>query len=254
MPRIIDMVGVRYAQVVGLRIAGSSASRDRKWVFRCDCSRAFETNGYAVRSGKVTSCPDCAADRTRQASVVHGSTDTPEYRTWTDIKTRCNNPHSTSYDHYGGRGIRVCDRWLSDFLNFLQDMGTRPSELHSIERDDVNGDYTPENCRWATDAEQAINKTTTIWIEVDGVRKPLTVWAKEKGVSVHAVRQRHAAGIQGSALFSPSKRDGCLDFNGIRDTYAGWSKRTGIKPSTIAMRVNTYGWTVSKALTQGSSL
>ncbi len=254
MANPIDMTGKRYAKVVGVRITGLCASRDKKWLFRCDCGGEFEANGYAVRSGKVKSCPACAAARSRMASVVHGKTNTKEFGVWTDIKTRCYNARAAAYDNYGGRGIKVCDRWLNSFEDFLADMGQRPSDKHSIERNDVNGDYTPENCRWATDEEQALNKTTTVWIEVDGVRKPLATWAKEKGVSIHAVRQRYAAGIQGPELFAPSLREGCIEFNGIKDTFAGWAKRTGIKPSTIAMRVTKYGWPVSKALTQGVSL
>lgn len=87
----------------------------------------------------------------------HGLEKTREYRIWSGMKTRCYNPNVTHYEHYGGRGIKICDRWRNSFTNFYNDMGKAPTEYHSIDRRNSNGDYTPTNCRWATPQEQAIN-------------------------------------------------------------------------------------------------
>jgi hypothetical protein len=89
---------------------------------------------------------------------------------WGGIKGRCYTPSFQSYAAYGGRGIKVCDRWLESFDNFIEDMGERPTLKHSIERLDVNGDYEPGNCVWATTKQQGINKRNTVYVEVDGVR------------------------------------------------------------------------------------
>lgn len=91
-------------------------------------------------------------------SLRHGMCDTSEYRSWYQMKSRCYDPNNTRYEGWGGRGIKVCDRWRNSFKAFYEDMGPKPTPTHSIDRVDNDGDYTPDNCRWATRAEQQRNK------------------------------------------------------------------------------------------------
>lgn len=110
-----------------------------------------------------------------------------EYSIWMNMRARCNNPRNGSYDKYGGRGITVCERWQADFLNFLQDMGRRPSTDHSIDRIDNDGDYEPGNCRWATRKEQCRNRRSSRRIGFCGETKTMAEWAEETGLPTNVI-------------------------------------------------------------------
>lgn len=116
-----------------------------------------------------------------------------EYRAWIGMIARCTNPKNRSWHRYGGRGIAVCARWMV-FENFLADMGLRPSVDHSLDRIDNNGNYSQDNCRWATRDVQNRNRCDNVWFELDGVRRTLTDWAAKIGLTVPALRARIDSG------------------------------------------------------------
>lgn len=188
-----DITGKRYGlvTVLGLEV---SQSGNRLWKCQCDCGNGCVLS-YAelARRGK----PSCGCHKGRgpraasvamspEAKVVHG--------TWVRMKRRCLYESGADYPRYGGRGISVCERWMN-FENFLADMGLRPSSDHSIDRIDVNGNYEPDNCRWATFQEQANNRRDTIMVEVAGEQLPLAVACRTRGVPIRTVRRRLAKGM-----------------------------------------------------------
>ena len=153
-----------------------------------------------------------------------------ELRIWNGIKTRCLNPKSSDYRLYGGRGITICERWRKSFEAFLQDVGQRPSKGHTIDRIDNNGNYEPENVRWATKSEQQWNTRQTHMLALNGVAKPLSVWAREIGISASALRGRLSSIPECDALsLAPATAGKKLLGNGWRNMRRESRSATGLK-------------------------
>jgi hypothetical protein len=150
----------------------SKTSRAAFYLCKCDCGNEKIISINSLRSGKTKSCGCLHIEAIKNAkhSITHGKSYVSEYSIWSDMKKRCFNKKSTHFNHYGGRGITVCEHWLV-FENFYKDMGPRPSKKHSLDRVDNNGNYQPNNCRWATKREQNLNKRHKIGISgLRGIR------------------------------------------------------------------------------------
>lgn len=138
----------------------------RKWQFRCDCGAEIIAYVSNVRSGHTGSC-GClksavtVARNKKTKRTRDGLSTTPEYRTWYNMHLRCHDATNHTYKWYGGRGIRVCDRWFS-FENFYIDMGPRPTQAHSIERINNDGAYEPANCKWIPRSDQQKNTRRSV--------------------------------------------------------------------------------------------
>ncbi|WP_078577325.1 hypothetical protein [Salipaludibacillus agaradhaerens] len=129
----------------------------RQFMVQCECGKEFSCEGIMVFNGSTRSCGCFRTKRLGNENSTHRLTGTPEHQIWASMLQRCINSKSKSFNDYGGRGIKVCDRWL-DFTNFLEDMGKRPTPNHSIDRIDVNGNYEPLNCTWSTRIDQNRNQ------------------------------------------------------------------------------------------------
>jgi hypothetical protein len=130
----------------------------------------------------------------------------PLYSTWRSMRDRCMNPNFRQWADYGGRGIKVCERW-NDFHAFAADMGPRP-EGHSIDRIDNDGDYTPENCRWATRKQQQRNRRAAVYVEIDGQKYLLAELAEMSGLRPTTVKARVAQGMSYEQVICPTRRRG----------------------------------------------
>lgn len=155
------------------------------WKVKCSCERQTEKT---VREDAITkdkpslSCGCLIGESVIQRNTTHGMTGTPEHNTWEGMINRCYNVKNKKYPLYGGRGIKVCDRWLV-FENFFEDMGLRPSSDHSLDRfPNQNGNYEKSNCRWATDFEQNANTSRNHWIKFRGEKHIVAEWSRILGI------------------------------------------------------------------------
>lgn len=198
MPNRIDISGNKYNRLWVLSYSHTSKGI-AFWLCRCDCGKETIVDGRNLKSGHTKSCGCLSVEQRPLNNLKHGGVTnggmSAEYECWCGIKKRCYNENSDNYNLYGGRGIKMCDRWLSSFGNFLADMGNKPTPKHSIDRIDVNGDYEPSNCRWATQKEQCRNLRRNRIIEFNGESKTLIEWAEETGMNRDAIILRAERGL-----------------------------------------------------------
>lgn len=158
MNALVDMSGQKCGFVTVLRFSRFDANRKARWICKCICGKEFEAIGSGLRNGNTKSCGCRKSDMCRSANLTHGMSHTREHVTWKNMIARCEDPNRPDWNNYGGRGIRVCKRWRTSFQAFLDDMGPRP-QGKSIDRwPNMNGNYEPGNCRWATNSEQGLNR------------------------------------------------------------------------------------------------
>lgn len=158
MKRVFNHTGQRFGRLVVLK-----DDPDRRYycLCRCDCGTVKSVRAGSLREGSIVSCGCRMRETGRENGRVmttHGKTHTPEYRAWLQMRNRCYRPNHTGYKYWGGRGIVVCTRWKDSFEAFFADMGLKPSPKHSLDRINNDGNYEPNNCRWATPAEQVANR------------------------------------------------------------------------------------------------
>lgn len=235
-----SLVGWKFGRLE-VKAPAISDMSDSKWVCVCRCGKEIIASYDDLFSHRVRSC-GTMCER-------HGKSGTPEYRVWQGILQRCCNPNEPNFKHYGARGIQVCDRWFESFESFYEDMGPRPGPKYTINRRNNDGDYTPENCHWATHGEQLQNTSRNQHIDLDGETLVLAELARRAKVDSTTMKHRIKAGWSTEDLMkdpSPEK----FTLNGKTLTLTQWAKELGIKRSTLQYRIKVYKWPLEKALSK----
>lgn len=190
------MVGSKFGMVTVISKTDIRSGTHRLWQCSCDCGRNVLATMSDLRTGRRKSC-GCLKGANLITNGAHiGGKRMPEYGIWAGMKERCSNPKCKKFERYGSRGISVCEDW-QDFASFLKDMGRRPSRDHSLDRRDNDGNYEPGNCRWVVLEVQANNKSTNVFLTIDGEKRSLTQWSKVAGIHQMTIRyraSRHFAG------------------------------------------------------------
>ena len=184
--------------------------RELSVLVSCDCGRSRALRCSILVGGGSTSCGCLREEQRRTRGVTHGASGTVEFSAWKAAHRRCGDAKCPSFGDYGGRGISVCARWsgASGFEAFLADMGPRPSPGHSLDRIDVNGNYEPSNCRWATQSQQARNTRRNVQLTLGGETMCAADWAARLGVPARRITLRVRRGwTDARALLAPPERN-----------------------------------------------
>lgn len=194
MGKFIDLTGKTFGRLTVKRKDANNGDGRVLWLCACSCGSTKSVSGQQLRAGKTKSCGCYARESAASRLKTHGMIKTSEYRSWAHAKERCYQIGARNYNRYGGRGIRVCDRWRNSFENFYSDMGPKPTIKHTLDRIDNDRGYSPSNCRWATHKEQNNNKRTNRNITHGGETKTLTQWASSVGINRETLTSRLTAG------------------------------------------------------------
>jgi len=185
MSKFIDLTGQKFGRLTIVERIENAKDGHAKWLCQCKCNNNTVVYSTNLIRGLTRSCGCLNKELTIKRNYKHGHSYKNKisntYIIWQGIIQRCNDSNHGAYKNYGGRGIKVCDRWQQPkgqgFINFLKEMGKNPGGL-SIDRINNNGDYCKENCRWSTIKEQIRNRRNTIWITIDGITKCLAEWCE----------------------------------------------------------------------------
>lgn len=261
MEDIKNYIGKKINHVTVLGVYESEENPTSKfWEFKCDCGNTFYCFPSVVLSGHKKSC-GCLK---KNQNKTHGMWNSGFYHTWWSMMQRCYNPEHHNYPNYGARGIKVCEEWhkVENFVAWARlTVGKKDRKL-TVDRIDVNGDYCPENCRWATNKEQSRNMRTNRIETIDGISKPFSEWCEEYNIATEVVYQRcNTLGWKfETALKTPvgsrnpdnnnsnfSTNDIIIEIDGEKGNISFWCNKFGTSRQTAYRRISR-GWDLVKAV------
>lgn len=207
--------GDKFNRLTAIRFVGDSPSGNKIWLWLCDCGKEHQAIASTVKSGGTKSCGCLMREKIAERNHTHGLRNTPEYRAWASIKTRCNNPNSPPYQDYGGRGIRLCPEWENDVAAFYEHVGPRPTPKHSIERKNNNGHYEPGNVHWATKGEQSTNRRSSHFVKHNDEYITITELARRTGTTTTHIHRVMLAGYTVDEIVDIRNHGGTFKSKGV---------------------------------------
>lgn len=201
MGRFIDLTGKRFGKLTVVSRAENAIEPNGKprvmWNCHCDCGNDTVVAGSHLRNKHTTSCGCYGREARIKSNTTHGKSNTPIYRTWRHMIERCYNKNNKRYNSYGGRGIKVYDKWINDFQSFYEYVSSLPhygENGYSLDRIDNDGNYEPNNIRWADDYIQNNNQRTSHFITFDGKTQTISQWSRELDIPYDTLYSRISRG------------------------------------------------------------
>lgn len=235
-----NLVGKKFSRLTVLSFSHVAKSK-AYWLCQCDCGNTLATSTTQMTSGNTSSCGCLRRERSRASVVTHGMSGTKEHRAWKSMHTRCYNTNSPHYHRYGGRGIKVWEGWRHDFAAFYEHIGPCSDPNYTLDRIDNDKDYEPGNVRWASETEQANNRSNNRNLAHNGKTQTIGKWADEIGISEATLRDRLSGNwTVGDAVSTPKQirqRNVILvTIGGEQKTLKQIAKETGIPYPTLWWR------------------
>lgn len=212
----IDLKGQKFDRLTVIEYAFNK-NRKSYWICKCQCGNVKIVESYKLRIGHTRSC-GCIAKETfeilKQKCTKHNMVKTRMYKIWQNMKRRCYSPKEKGYKYYGGRGIKVCDEWLEDFINFYNwAMNNGYREDLTIDRINVNGNYEPNNCRWADRITQANNKRNNHFLTYNNETLTINQWARKLNIPRETIKTRIKKNLEIDKILKGGKENGNIKTN-----------------------------------------
>jgi hypothetical protein len=223
-----------------------------RWICKCECGVEKSVLQDSLLAGRSLSCGCYEYELTSIRSRTHGESSTHLYKAWNSMKERCLYEKFPGYKDYGGRGIVICDEWVNDYLTFKEwALNNGYAKTLSLDRIDVNGNYTPQNCRWITMSEQQHNKRTNVFLEYNGERHTLAQWGMITGLGKSTIISRKNKGWSVEQILTTPKlcrnasNPRIIEYNGEGHSIREWSEIFNIPRQRIDKRIGA-GWNLEE--------